>query len=190
MSHRGRYFACSQEEELPPHQGCPGGTSQHTQGAGGALQTGEQLTFPTATQAGPVCDQRRMETKGYQGHLLQKGTPSPMPQSLQHQYLRSATRQGRTGPISQAGTEQRHCYLYTTGLAPLFADLLQQKQKLAGQALLVSLVSPNPSFSLFHHTSLVFPSKLRGLASAPQLWRLQLAKLQALAVSHLQTGFT
>lgn len=55
---------------------------------------------------------------------------------------------------------------------PLFAHL-QREQKL-----LVPLVSPNPSFSL------VFLSKARGLASAPRLWRQQLAKLR---VSHVQT---
>lgn len=60
---------------------------------------------------------------------------------------------------------------------PLFAHL-QQDQKL-----LVSLVSPNPSF-LPCHISLVFLSKARGLASAPRLWRQQLAKLR---VSHVQT---
>lgn len=33
-----------------------------------------------------------------------------MPQSLQHQCLRSAARQGRTGSINRAGTEWRQCY--------------------------------------------------------------------------------
>lgn len=57
-----------------------------------------------------------------------------------------------------------------TALAPLFAHLLQQTQKLqAVQVLLASLAFPTPSFSFFHQTSLVFPSKGRGLASAPRL---------------------
>lgn len=54
---------------------------------------------------------------------------------------------------------------------------------LAVQVLLASLAFPTPSFSLFHQTSLVFPSKGRGLASAPCLWRHLLANLQVPAVT-------
>lgn len=109
-----------------------------------------------------------------------------MPRILQHQCLCSTARQGRASSVSWAGSEWRKCYWYTE-LAPLFADLLQQKQKLVSRVLLVSLVSPNPSFSLFHQTSSVYLllSKLGGLASAPQLQRQQLAKLRVLAQSHL-----
>ena len=109
-----------------------------------------------------------------------------MPQSLQHQCLRSAARQGQDR-LHQPGRDRVEAVLrYATDLAPLLADPLpQQKQKLASQALLVSLVSPNPSLQLFHQTSSVFLSKLRGLGSAPRLWRQQLAKLRVLAASHL-----
>ena len=97
---------------------------------------------------------------------------------------------GRAGQVPSAGQGQRgRSAAGTPQIWLLFADLLlQQEQKLAGQALLASLASPNPSFSLFAQTSSAFLSKLRGLAPAPRLWRQQLAKLRVLAQSLLQLG--
>lgn len=79
-----------------------------------------------------------------------------------------------------------------TALAPLFAHLLRQTQKLqaAGCPGAAGIFSfPYSQLLAFSPTSLVFLSKGRGLASAPWLWRELLANLRVPAVSHLQTSF-
>lgn len=157
---------------------------------GGALQAREQLTFRRPPEQGQFVQPMKDGNQGLGEAPAPKGHPlarAPEPAAPVPVWC-CRTGQDR---LRQPGRDRVEGVLLVCHRLGSSADfLLQQKQKLASQALLASLVSPNPSFLLFDQTSSVFLSKLRGLASAPRLWRQQLAKLRVLAQSHPQTGFT